>query len=108
MLFKNGSCPLIIGWCEPRSHQHRAEQQKQRIAQRAALEVPAIGYRIRYELGIFDQVLQDGQQVERTDRWLLNGNPWDLPRPESAVDVKFGGHTLADVDEQSFKQSWQK
>ena len=48
----------------------------------ATLEVPAIGYGIRYEFGIFDQEIRDGWQVETTDKWLRYGNPWEIPRPE--------------------------
>ncbi len=58
----------------------------------ATLEVPSIGYGIRYEFGIFAQRLVDGWQVEQTDKWLLRGNPWELARPEWAVEVKLGGH----------------
>jgi starch phosphorylase len=59
----------------------------------ATLEIPALGYGIRYEFGIFDQSIADGWQVEKTDRWLRFGNPWEIARPEWAVEVKFGGHT---------------
>lgn len=59
----------------------------------STLEVPAIGYGIRYEFGIFDQEICDGWQVEITDKWLQFGNPWEVARPESAVSVGFGGHT---------------
>ncbi|MGR9116535.1 MAG: glycogen/starch/alpha-glucan phosphorylase [Gammaproteobacteria bacterium] len=59
----------------------------------AALEIPSIGYGIRYEFGIFEQIIADGWQVEKTDKWLLKGNPWEIVRPEWAVDVKFGGYT---------------
>jgi starch phosphorylase len=59
----------------------------------ATLEIPAIGYGIRYEFGIFDQEIRDGWQVEVTDKWLRLGNPWEIPRPEIAFNVKFGGHT---------------
>jgi len=48
----------------------------------ATLEIPAIGYGIRYEYGIFDQQIRDGWQVELTDKWLRLGNPWALERPE--------------------------
>jgi glycogen phosphorylase len=65
----------------------------------ATLQIPAIGYGIRYEFGIFDQSIRDGQQVELTDKWLKLGNPWEIPRPEIAFDVKLGGHTEAAVDE---------
>jgi glycogen phosphorylase len=59
----------------------------------ASLEVPAIGYGIRYEFGIFDQVIKEGQQMEITDKWLHLGNPWEIPRYELTYEVKFGGHT---------------
>jgi glycogen phosphorylase len=59
----------------------------------ATLNVPAIGYGIRYEFGIFNQAIRDGWQVELTDKWLRFGNPWELVRSEIAFDVRFGGHT---------------
>ena len=65
----------------------------------ASLGVPAIGYGIRYEFGIFDQEIRDGWQVEVTDKWLRWGNPWEIARPELSVDVKFGGRTEMDHDE---------
>jgi glycogen phosphorylase len=61
----------------------------------ATLEVPAIGYGIRYEFGIFDQEIRDGWQVEVTDKWLQMGNPWEIVRPEVSYYVSFGGHTEA-------------
>jgi glycogen phosphorylase len=66
----------------------------------ASLEVPAIGYGIRYEFGIFDQMIQDGWQVEITDKWLRLGNPWEIARPEIAREVKFGGRSEPWTDEQ--------
>lgn len=69
----------------------------------AAQQIPAIGYGIRYEFGIFDQAIQDGWQVERTDKWLRKGNPWESARPELAVNVRFGGHTETYMDEQGRK-----
>jgi starch phosphorylase len=59
----------------------------------ATLNVPAIGYGIRYEFGIFDQAIRDGWQVELTDKWLRFGNPWEIVRPETTFDVQFGGRT---------------
>ena len=59
----------------------------------ATLEIPSLGYGIRYEYGIFEQEIVDGWQVEKTDKWLRFGNPWDLVRPEWAVEVYIGGHT---------------
>ncbi|HEY2678187.1 MAG TPA: glycogen/starch/alpha-glucan phosphorylase, partial [Steroidobacteraceae bacterium] len=65
----------------------------------ATLGIPSVGYGIRYEFGIFHQEIVDGWQVEKTDRWLRYGNPWELKRPEWAVEVKFGGHTEPFIDE---------
>jgi glycogen phosphorylase len=65
----------------------------------ATVGAPAIGYGIRYEFGIFDQAIRDGWQVELTDRWLRLGNPWEIPRPEIAYDVNFGGRTVHELDE---------
>ncbi|HSF15165.1 MAG TPA: glycogen/starch/alpha-glucan phosphorylase [Vicinamibacteria bacterium] len=59
----------------------------------ATLQIPAIGYGIRYEFGIFDQAVRDGWQQEITDKWLRLGNPWEIARPEIAFDVKLGGRT---------------
>src|SRR5690606_1372237 len=59
----------------------------------ATLELPATGYGIRYEFGIFKQEIENGWQVERPDEWLRHGNPWEIARPEFAVLVRFGGHT---------------
>ena len=65
----------------------------------ATLEVPAIGYGIRYEFGIFDQQLRDGWQVEVTDKWLQHGNAWEIARPDVSYYVNFGGRTESWTDE---------
>jgi starch phosphorylase len=65
----------------------------------ATLSVPAIGYGIRYEFGMFHQQIRDGWQVEFTDYWLRYGNPWEIRRPQDSVDVGFGGHTESWTDE---------
>ncbi len=65
----------------------------------ATLEIPTLAYGIRYEFGIFEQQIIDGWQVEKTDKWLKFGNPWEIPRPEWAVDVKLGGWTEHYTDE---------
>jgi starch phosphorylase len=65
----------------------------------ASLEVPAVGYGIRYEFGIFEQAIKNGWQVELTDKWLRFGNPWEIVRPEICYEVKFGGRTEAGKDE---------
>jgi len=64
----------------------------------ATLEIPAVGYGIRYEFGIFDQEIRGGWQVEITDKWLRFGNPWEIPRSEITFDINFGGHTEAYYD----------
>ena len=73
----------------------------------ATLGVPAIGYGLRYEFGIFDQVIRDGWQVEITDKWLRFGNPWEIVRSEITFDVKLGGRTEASRDEQGlYRVRW--
>lgn len=64
----------------------------------ATLERPAIGYGIRYEFGIFDQEIHDGWQVEKTDNWLDNGNPWEIAKPDVNYLVKWGGYSEHYVD----------
>jgi starch phosphorylase len=70
----------------------------------ATLEIPAIGYGIRYEYGIFEQLIRDGWQTEDPDKWLRFGNPWEIPRPDYLVVVKLGGHTEGYTDEQGYYQ----
>ncbi len=73
----------------------------------ATLEMPAIGYGIRYEFGIFDQAIRDGWQVEVTDKWLQLGNPWEIAKPELALYVGFGGHTEGYHDDQGrYRVRW--
>ena len=66
----------------------------------ATLEIPSIGYGIRYEFGIFDQEICDGWQVEIPDKWLRYGNPWEIVRPDWAVPVKFGGHSEGFINDE--------
>ncbi|MCC7490518.1 MAG: glycogen/starch/alpha-glucan phosphorylase [Gammaproteobacteria bacterium] len=72
----------------------------------ATLEVPAIGYGIRYEFGIFEQGIRDGWQVERTDKWLQRGTPWEVMRPEVAYTVNFNGYTTADDSAGQHRVRW--
>ena len=73
----------------------------------ATLEIPSLGYGIRYEFGIFDQEIVDGWQVEKTDKWLRFGNPWEIVRPEWAKEVKLGGHVERYTDvEGRFRARW--
>ena len=57
----------------------------------ATLDIPGMGYGIRYEFGIFSQDIVNGYQVERADEWLKFGNPWEVVRPERIVPVRFYG-----------------
>ncbi len=73
----------------------------------STLEVPAIGYGIRYEFGIFDQEFRDGAQNEVTDKWLQKGNPWEIVRNDVSPYVSFGGHTETFTDAQGrYRVRW--
>jgi len=73
----------------------------------ATLDVPAVGYGIRYEFGIFKQAFQDGQQVELPDDWTFYGNPWEFPAPDDLQVVGFYGHTEAvDDDQGGLRARW--
>jgi starch phosphorylase len=73
----------------------------------ATLEFKAIGYGVRYEFGIFDQEIRDGWQVEKTDKWLRLGNPWEIERPEIAFEVNLGGHTEVFYDREGrYRVKW--
>jgi glycogen phosphorylase len=65
----------------------------------ATLGLPAIGYGIRYEYGIFEQRIENGYQIERRDNWLNYGNSWDIPRHDLAQRVRFYGRTEMHRDE---------
>ena len=64
----------------------------------ATLGIPAMGYGIRYEFGMFHQEIHDGWQVELTDHWLRYGNPWEIRRPQAGVEIGYGGHTHSWTD----------
>ncbi len=73
----------------------------------STLKIPAIGYGVRYEFGIFDQEIQNGWQVEKSDTWLKLGNPWEIHRPERTYIVKYGGKTESYVDEKgAYRVHW--
>ena len=73
----------------------------------ATLDIPAVGYGIRYEFGIFEQQIKDGWQVEITDKWLRFGNPWEIAQIEIKQAVKFGGYTKSYYDNQSnYRVNW--
>ena len=73
----------------------------------ASLGVPAHGYGIRYDYGIFNQKIKDGFQIELPDEWLRSGNPWEFARPENTVNVRFYGNTQTDYDQKGkAKHKW--
>jgi starch phosphorylase len=73
----------------------------------STLNVPAIGYGIRYEYGIFDQRIENGRQVEITDKWLRYGNPWEIEQLNISYPVSFGGYTESFTDEQgNYRAKW--
>ena len=70
----------------------------------ATLQLPVTGYGMRYEYGMFRQVITAGEQVEEPDHWLRMGNPWEIERPEYTQRVRFGGH----IEWQHNKQGQQR
>lgn len=75
----------------------------------ANLELPVTGYGIRYEYGMFHQHIEDGHQVEAPDRWLRDGNPWEIERPEHIKTVHFYGHSVRYHDDDGKPRSrWAK
>lgn len=73
----------------------------------ATMELPAYGYGIRYEYGIFHQHIHEGYQVETPDNWLRYGNPWEIVRPERLYPVKFYGRVLQYYDKHGiFRNEW--
>ncbi|ATX81648.1 starch phosphorylase [Mariprofundus ferrinatatus] len=71
----------------------------------ATLQLPVVGYGIRYEYGMFRQQIVDGNQVEEPDHWLRNGNIWEIERPEHTQAVQFGGHTESFLDKNGVRHS---
>ena len=65
----------------------------------ATLQLPVIGYGLRYEYGMFTQTIVNGEQVEKPDHWLRHGNVWEIERLEYSHRIKFGGHTEIQTDE---------
>ena len=72
----------------------------------ATLGLPVRGYGLRYEHGMFRQVIKEGRQVEEPDHWLINGHPWELERPEYTVRIKFRGHTRACDQSEPLRREW--
>ena len=73
----------------------------------ASLSIPAVGYGIRYDHGIFRQFLEDGWQREAPETWLAEGNPWEFPRPETTYKIGFGGHvTMTSQGDHQIRRHW--
>jgi starch phosphorylase len=70
----------------------------------ATLQLPVTGYGLRYEYGMFTQLVVNGEQVEKPDHWLRNGNVWEIERLEYKQRIKFGGRTEVHVDEYGRKR----
>lgn len=72
----------------------------------ATLEIPAWGYGIRYDYGIFKQEIKNGKQVEIPDYWLKRGNPWEIERPDVVYPIRFGGHVKKNWDNGVERAEW--
>ncbi len=73
----------------------------------ATLDMPAVGYGIRYEFGIFRQSFNEGWQTESPDEWLHYGNPWEFAQPDDMVEVQFGGNTHHYSDQEGkYRVEW--
>ena len=73
----------------------------------ATLQLPVLGYGLRYEYGMFRQELDNGHQIEEPDHWLRDGNPWELERPEHTQRIHFGGRTDFYMDENgAMRKRW--
>ena len=73
----------------------------------ATLQLPVTGYGLRYEYGMFSQIIVNGEQVEEPDHWLRNGNVWEIERLEYKQRIKFGGHTERHIDKDGITRvSW--
>ena len=68
----------------------------------ATLQLPVTGYGIRYEYGMFRQLIDNGYQLEEPDHWLRNGHVWELERPELTTRIRFGGHTEVGQDRRTY------
>ncbi|MFV1921772.1 MAG: glycogen/starch/alpha-glucan phosphorylase [Methylotenera sp.] len=72
----------------------------------ATMDIPATGYGIRYEYGMFKQTLEGGQQVENPDDWLRYANVWEFQRPESSYTIKFYGKVIQTHEDGQAKSHW--
>lgn len=72
----------------------------------ATLDIPAMGYGIRYDYGIFKQEIKDGHQVEMPDYWLAKGNPWEIERADVNYLVRFGGYVTEPTGNSANPATW--
>lgn len=73
----------------------------------ATMDLPAVGYGIHYEHGLFRQEIHDGRQIERPDSWREYGNPWEICRPESVQEIQLGGYVETVFEENGYmKKVW--
>ena len=72
----------------------------------ATMDIPAVGYGIRYEYGMFKQSIENGQQVENPDNWLRYGNIWEFQRPEATYNIKFYGNVVRYPADEGEVQHW--
>jgi len=72
----------------------------------ATMDIPAIGYGIRYEYGMFKQSIEDGQQIETPDNWLRYNNIWEFQRPEATYIIKFYGHVVQVPEVNGMAHHW--
>src|SRR5262245_310401 len=72
----------------------------------ATVGIPAYGYGIRYDHGLFRQKIIDGWQVELPENWLANGNPWEFPRREAAYEIGFGGSVVSEGEGDAARFRW--
>ena len=72
----------------------------------ATLDLPAIGYGLRYDFGIFKQNIKNGYQVEQPEEWLKHRYPWEIPHPEFSFDVQFEGHVETRSGPQGPEHHW--
>ena len=72
----------------------------------ASMDIPAVGYGIRYEYGMFRQTIEHGQQVENPDNWLRYGNVWEFQRPEATYIIKFYGKVVKYETSHGFETKW--
>lgn len=73
----------------------------------ASLEIPAWGYGIRYDYGIFKQAIINGEQVEQPDYWLTRGNPWEIERADVTYNIRFYGYIKKYQDGNIERAHWE-